>query len=457
MDTILSIFKAQKDFFNSNQTKDISFRIAQLKKLKQLLKTNEERLAEAIYLDFGKSSFETYITELSIVYLEIDYFIKNIKKLSKPKRVFTGIINFPGRGYIMPEPLGVTLVIGAWNYPYQLSLLPALTAIAAGNTVMIKPSELPMHTSNVLAELLNNAFQKELLYVIEGGIEETTQLLSLQFDKMFFTGSTAVGKIVYEAAAKNLVPVTLELGGKSPVFILKDCDLEITAKRIVWAKLLNAGQTCVAPDYLLVEKSIKNKLIHLLQKEMEIYPQDSRTLPSHYLQIINTHHFDRLVRLIDPQKVCYGGFIDREKRFISPTILDNVVWEDSVMQEEIFGPILPIIAFESLDEVIEKVKEKPKPLSCYIYSKDQSLIKKILREVSFGGGAVNDSLMHLTTSTLPFGGVGASGMGSYHGRYGFEAFTHFKSILHKPFWFESNMKYPPYTKGKESWLRRLFK
>ncbi|MDM1064917.1 aldehyde dehydrogenase [Myroides odoratimimus] len=457
MDTILSIFNAQKDFFNSNQTKDISFRITQLKKLKQLLKANEDRLAEAIYLDFGKSSFETYMTELSIVYLEIDYFIKNIKKLSKPKRVSTGIINFPGRGYIMPEPLGLCLVIGAWNYPYQLSLLPALTAIAAGNTVMIKPSELPMNTSNVLAELLNSIFPKELLYVVEGGVEETTQLLSLQFDKIFFTGSTVVGKIVYQAAAKNLVPVTLELGGKSPVFILKDCDLEITAKRLVWAKLLNAGQTCVAPDYLLVEREIKEKLIKQLQKEMSNYPLDSKELPSHYLQIINTHHFDRLVSLINLEKVCFGGYIDREKRFISPTILDNVVWEDSVMQEEIFGPILPIIAFESLDEIIEKVKEKPKPLSCYIYSKDQSLIKKILREVSFGGGAVNDSLMHLTTSTLPFGGVGASGMGSYHGRYGFEAFTHFKSILHKPFWFESNMKYPPYTKRKENWLRRLFK
>ncbi|MDM1459545.1 aldehyde dehydrogenase [Myroides odoratimimus] len=456
MDTILSIFNAQKDFFNSNQTKDISFRITQLKKLKQLLKANEDRLAEAIYLDFGKSSFETYMTELSIVYLEIDYFIKNIKKLSKPKRVSTGIINFPGRGYIIPEPLGVCLVIGAWNYPYQLSLLPALTAIAAGNTVMIKPSELPMNTSNVLAELLNSIFPKELLYVVEGGVEETTQLLSLQFDKIFFTGSTAVGKIVYQAAAKNLVPVTLELGGKSPVFILKDCDLEITAKRLVWAKLLNAGQTCVAPDYLLVEREIKEKLIKQLQKEVNNYPLDSKELPSHYLQIINTHHFDRLVSLINLEKVCFGGYIDREKRFISPTILDNVVWEDSVMQEEIFGPILPIIAFESLDEVIEKVKEKPKPLSCYIYSKDQSLIKKILREVSFGGGAVNDSLMHLTTSTLPFGGVGASGMGSYHGRYGFEAFTHFKSILHKPFWSESNMKYPPYTKKKENWLRRLF-
>ncbi|WP_262491841.1 aldehyde dehydrogenase family protein [Myroides odoratimimus] len=239
--------------------------------------------------------------------------------------------------------------------------------------------------------------------------------------------------------------------------MLKDCDLEITAKRLVWAKLLNAGQTCVAPDYLLVEREIKEKLIKQLQKEMSNYPLDSKELPSHYLQIINTHHFDRLVSLINLEKVCFGGYIDREKRFISPTILDNVVWEDSVMQEEIFGPILPIIAFESLDEIIEKVKEKPKPLSCYIYSKDQSLIKKILREVSFGGGAVNDSLMHLTTSILPFGGVGASGMGSYHGRYGFEAFTHFKSILHKPFWFESNMKYPPYTKRKENWLRRLFK
>ncbi|SEI92764.1 aldehyde dehydrogenase (NAD+) [Myroides marinus] len=457
MNTITSVFSTQKSYFDSNATKDISFRIKQLKKLKQVLQTNEQRLEEAIYHDFGKSAFETYLTELSIVYAEINYYIKNVKKLSKRKRVSVGLANFPAKGYIIPEPLGVTLVIGAWNYPYQLSLLPALTAMAAGNTVIIKPSELPMRTSQVLAELINENFDKEYLYVVEGGIDETTELLSLPFDKIFFTGSTTVGKIIYEAAAKNLVPVTLELGGKSPAIVLKDCDIPMTAKRLVWAKLLNAGQTCVAPDYIVVEASIKEELIKYLKIEMDNYPQQADNLPTHYLQIINTKNFDRLVSLIDTTKVCYGGNTDRDKRFISPTILDEVVWEDAIMQEEIFGPLLPILTFKSLDEVISQIKKRPKPLACYVYGKDKVLIDKILKEVSFGGGAVNDSLMHLSTNTLPFGGVGASGIGNYHGKYGFETFSHYKSILHKPFWFESSIKYPPYTKQKEGWLRKLFK
>ncbi|MDM1362293.1 aldehyde dehydrogenase [Myroides marinus] len=457
MNTITSVFSTQKSYFDSNATKDISFRIEQLKKLKQVLQTNEQRLEEAIYHDFGKSAFETYLTELSIVYAEINYYIKSVQKLSKRKRVSVGLVNFPAKGYIIPEPLGVTLVIGAWNYPYQLSLLPALTAMAAGNTVIIKPSELPMRTSQVLAELINENFDKEYLYVVEGGIEETTELLSIPFDKIFFTGSTAVGKIVYEAAAKNLVPVTLELGGKSPAIILKDCDIPMTAKRLVWAKLLNAGQTCVAPDYILVEASIKEELIKYLKIEMDNYPQQADNLPAHYLQIINTKNFERLVSLIDTTKVCYGGNTDRDKRFISPTILGEVVWDDAIMQEEIFGPLLPILTFKSLDEVISQIKKRPKPLACYVYGKDKVLIDKILKEVSFGGGAVNDSLMHLSTNTLPFGGVGASGIGNYHGKYGFETFSHYKSILHKPFWFESSIKYPPYTKQKEGWLRRLFR
>lgn len=457
MNTITSVFSTQKTYFDSNATKDISFCIKQLKKLKQVLQTNEQRLEEAIYHDFGKSAFETYLTELSIVYAEINYYIKSIKKLSKRKCVSVGLANFPAKGYIIPEPLGVTLVIGAWNYPYQLSLLPTLTAMAAGNTVIIKPSELPMRTSQVLAELINENFDKEYLYVVEGGIEEITELLSLPFDKIFFTGSTAVGKIVYEAAAKNLVPVTLELGGKSPAIILKCCDIPMTAKRLVWAKLLNAGQTCVAPDYILVDAYIKEELIKYLKIEMDNYPQQAGNLPTHYLQIINAKNFDRLVSLIDTTKVCYGGNTDRDKRFISPTILDEVVWKDTIMQEEIFGPLLPILTFESLDEAIGQIKKRPKPLACYVYGKDKVLIDKILKEVSFGGGAVNDSLMHLSTNTLPFGGVGASGIGNYHGKYGFETFSHYKSILHKPFWFELSIKYPPYTKQKEGWLRRLFK
>ncbi|MEC4113179.1 aldehyde dehydrogenase [Myroides pelagicus] len=452
---IKEVFSVQKFLFNSNETKSISFRIAHLKKLKEVIQTNELALMKAIHEDFGKSSIETYITELSIIYKEIDYFIKYIKQLSKPKKVSTSLVNFPSRGYIIPEPLGVTLVIGAWNYPYQLSLVPAIAAIAAGNTAIVKPSELPKQTSAVLADLINSHFPKELIYVVEGGIDETTDLLALPFDKIFFTGSTAVGKIVYAAAAKNLTPVTLELGGKSPTFVLKDCDIVLTAKRLVWAKLLNAGQTCVAPDYVLVESSIKEALVTQLKFEMDKYPKSSSEQVDHYLKIINMNHFDRLAKFLGSPKVCYGGKVDRDQRFISPTLLDEVNWDDEIMQEEIFGPILPILSFDQLEEAIYHVKLHSKPLACYVYGKDKQKTNRILKEVSFGGGAVNDSLMHLTEHSLPFGGVGASGMGSYHGKSGFETFSHFKSVLSKSFWFESPLKYPPYSEGIMKLLKRF--
>jgi len=455
MTSISEKIEQQRIFFNTNNTKDITFRIEQLKKLKSLLKENEHRLYEAIYDDFGKSEFETYISELSLIYHETDKFIKNIKKWSKRKRVNSGLAHFPSKSYIIPEPLGTVLVIGAWNYPYQLSLVPAVSAIAAGNTVIIKPSELPINTSKIMAELINSSFDENYFHVIEGGIPETTELLNHRFDKIFFTGSIPVGKIIYQAAAKHLTPVTLELGGKSPAFICKDCNLEISAKRLAWAKFLNAGQTCVAPDYLLVDKSIKQKFIGLLKKELENYPKTFDQLPDHYMQLINEANFDRLTQLINPEKVVFGGESDRENRFLGPTILDNITFDDDVMQDEIFGPILPIVEFSDLNEAIKCVKNRPKPLSCYIYSNSTQTINKILNEVSFGGGAVNDSVIQLTNSNLPFGGVGHSGIGSYHGKTGFDVFSHFKSILHKPFWWEPNLKYAPYSKKKLNFLKYL--
>ena len=454
---IIQTHREQAKLFNSNKTKDVAFRIEQLKKLRDAIKENESLLYNAINEDFGKSKFETYVAELSFVYNEIDLFIRNLKKWSKRKRVKTGLANFPARSYIIPEPLGTTLIIGAWNYPYQLSLVPALTSLAAGNTVILKPSEIASKTSAAMAAIINKVFNENYFHVIEGGQEITSELLKLHFDKIFFTGSTKVGRIIYEAAAKNLTPVTLELGGKSPTFVFNDVDINIAAKRIVWAKFLNAGQTCVAPDYILVEKSIEYKFLSALKIEIEKQFSDVDVSNDHYLRIINDRNWERLNSLIDADKIYIGGVTNKESRFISPTILKDVSFEDEIMKDEIFGPILPIISFTDLNAVILKVKEMPKPLSLYVYSKNRSIINRILNEISFGGGAVNDSMMHLSNSNLPFGGVGFSGMGSYHGKAGFDTFTHYKSILDKPFWLEPNFKYPPYTNMKLKIIKMFLK
>jgi len=449
------ILVKQRIFFNSNQTKDIGFRIAKLKKIQCLLKENESLLYKAIYEDFGKSKFETYTSEFSLLYHEINIAIKNVKKWSKVKKVTTGLANFPAKSYIIPEPLGTTLIIGAWNYPYQLSILPAITALAAGNTVILKPSDLPSRTSNAMATLINTNFDSNYFHVVEGGVSETTELLEHRFDKIFFTGSIPVGRLIYQAAAKHLTPVTLELGGKSPTFVFSDCDMKITAKRIAWAKFFNAGQTCVAPDYILVEKNAEESFLNALFVELDKYPKSYQDFSDHYTQIINTKNFDRLCELIDNTKVCYGGTTDRDARFISPTVLKNVTFDDKIMEDEIFGPILPVLSFSDLDTTIQEVKNRPKPLACYIYSKNDKTVKKIVKELSFGGGAVNDSVMHLSNSNLPFGGVGFSGIGSYHAKAGFDTFSHYKSILHKSFWFEPNLKYAPYSAIKMKWIKRI--
>lgn len=452
---IKDLILKQQEFFNSNKTKETNYRILQLKKFKSLLKENEDLLYDAIYKDFGKSKFETYISEMSLVYHELDVFIKKVKKWSKRKRVSTNFANFPSKSYIIPEPLGTTLVIGAWNYPFQLSLIPAISSLAAGNTVILKPSELPARTSAVMAKIINENFPSEYFRVVEGGVKETTELLENKLDKIFFTGSINVGKIVYQAAAKHLTPVTLELGGKSPTFVMKGCNMKVTVQRIVWAKFLNAGQTCVAPDYILVEKSIEKDFLAALKKEIEKYHKNENDIEDNYLRIINANNFERLSNLIDSDKLYCGGKTNVENRFISPTVMHKVSFDDKIMEDEIFGPILPVIAFDDLDEIIKEVKNKTKPLSCYIYSRNRKVVNKLLREISFGGGAINDSVMHLSNSELPFGGVGFSGIGNYHGEAGFNAFSHHKSILDKPFWYESSLKYPPYSDFKMKILRYL--
>ena len=452
---ILKIVNQQKTFFNSNATKDVNFRIETLKKLKHILKENEDKLYTAIYSDFKKSEFETYLTEISLIYNELNESIKNLKKWSKKKKVRTNLANFPAKSYIIPEPLGTVLIISAWNYPYQISLIPAISAIAAGNTVVLKPSEIPNNTSKILAQLINSNFDTNHLTIIDGGVKTTTELLQQKWDKIFFTGSTNVGKIIYKAAAENLTPVTLELGGESPTFIFKDCDIKLTAKRIVWAKFLNSGQTCIAPDYLLVENEIKEQLLAALKTEIELAYPLSNTINENYVQIINDVHFQRLTSLIPTDRIYSGGEYNIEERVIHPTILHNINFEDLIMKEEIFGPLLPVISFDNLDDVISDVKKKEKPLALYIYSKNKKIINKILNEISFGGGAINESLVHLSNPNLPFGGVGASGIGNYHSKAGFDTFTHYKSILHKSFLFEPNIKYLPFTKLKRRILKML--
>ena len=449
------IFSSQKEFFLSQATKDVSFRKAQLKKLYKVLRANEDKLISAIHSDFHKSEFETIATELELIYHEIRMALKYINSWSSKKSARTNLLNFPAKSYTIPEPLGVALVIGAWNYPYQLSISPCVSAIAAGCTVMLKPSELPGATSRVMAELISENFNPEYFAVIEGGVDVSTQLLELPFDKIFFTGSTRVGKIVYQAAAKNLTPVTLELGGKSPAFVMADCKMKMTTKRLVWSKFLNSGQTCIAPDYVLVENKVKDKFLSALNNAID--KQQYSLENGNFTQIINDRNFERLSGLIDREKVCYGGDTDAKKRWIGPTVMKDVSFEDKVMEDEIFGPILPVIGFDDLDKTIAQVQRMDRPLSAYVFTSSSRTKKKILRNLSFGGGGVNEAVMHLTNPNLPFGGVGGSGIGAYHGKTGFDAFTHYKAILEKTPFFELNLKYYPHSRFKLKWIRRFFK
>lgn len=448
-----TLIEQQRAFFNTNKTKDTDFRIEQLQRLKTLLLSNQNRLNDAIYADFKKSPFETFTNEFGLVFLDIDEACKKLKSWSKRKRVRTNWVNFPAKSYIIPEPLGVSLVIGAWNYPYQLSFAPVIAAIAAGNTVILKPSELPSNTSRVMAELINSHFETAFFHVVEGGISETTALLEQRFDKIFFTGSPNVGRIVYQAAAKHLTPVTLELGGKSPAIFTENANLKMGVKRLIWAKFLNSGQTCIAPDYVLLPKSMKDEFLLLAKEEIEFAQYSVQN--GNYIQIINDRNVQRLKQLLDPEKVYSGGKTDEEERIIEPTLLHNITFSDPIMQEEIFGPLLPVLTYDSLDEAIAEVKNREKPLSCYIFTNDSSLKNKLLSEISFGGGAVNEAIMHISNSRLPFGGVGQSGTGSYHGEAGFRTFSHYKSILEKASWFETKLKYSPYSEGKLKWIKRL--
>ncbi|HCX2831629.1 TPA: aldehyde dehydrogenase [Staphylococcus aureus] len=458
MNIIEQKFYDSKAFFNTQQTKDISFRKEQLKKLSKAIKSYESDILEALYTDLGKNKVEAYATEIGITLKSIKNARKELKNWTKTKNVDTPLYLFPTKSYIKKEPYGTVLIIAPFNYPFQLVFKPLIGAIAAGNTAIIKPSELTPNVARVIKRLINETFDANYIEVIEGGIEETQTLIHLPFDYVFFTGSENVGKIVYQAASENLVPVTLEMGGKSPVIVDETANIKVASERICFGKFTNAGQTCVAPDYILVHESVKDDLITALSKTLrEFYGQNIQQSPD-YGRIVNLKHYHRLTSLLNSEQmnIVFGGHSDEDERYIEPTLLDHVTSDSAIMQEEIFGPILPILTYQSLDEAIAFIHQRPKPLSLYLFSEDENATQRVINELSFGGGAINDTLMHLANPKLPFGGVGASGMGRYHGKYSFDTFTHEKSYIFKSTRLESGVHLPPY-KGKFKYIKAFFK
>lgn len=429
MENYQELINKQKLFFRSGMTKNINFRIEALTKLKNLIQTHEHDIINAVKKDLNKAEIEAKRAEIGLVLGEIDFTLENLTGWSSPEEVPTPDTHGGAKSFIYPEPYGSILVIAPWNYPFQLAVAPLVGAIAAGNTAVLKPSELTPNTSRLLAGLINDHFKEEYLHVVEGEVETSTALLQENFDYIFFTGSTGVGKIVAEAAAKHLTPVTLELGGKSPTIVHSDADIDEAAKRIARGKFANAGQTCVAPDYVLVHREVKNELLEKLKGSIQASYGDDIIHNPDFGHIVSTRHFDRLKSFLDTGSIVTGGDSDRDNLVIEPTILDSISWEDPIMQDEIFGPILPIIEYEDTSEVIDQIVKRPKPLALYLFSENETLQDEILTNISFGGGAINDTINHMTSHYLPFGGVGASGMGAYHGKASFDTFSHFKSIL----------------------------
>ncbi len=432
------------------------FRRAQLQKLARALIANEQELLTALSKDLGKSAAQAYTSELAIIHYELKFTLRHLKGWMKPARVKTPLHLLPARSGIHFDPLGVVLIIGPWNYPVQLTLLPLIGALAAGNTVLIKPSEIAAHSSTAIRALIEGAFPPDEVVVVEGGLEPTTELLKQKFDHIFFTGSTAVGRIVYEAAAKALTPVTLELGGKSPVIIDADADVELAARRIAWGKFLNAGQTCVAPDYVYVHESVQDRLIRGLEKS--IYHQFGHEPGSSpdFGRIINERNFNRLLRLMESGRILYGGQKNAAVRYIAPTLIGDLGWDDPIMHEEIFGPLLPVLTFKDMDEVFGTIKAHAKPLSAYLFSNSSGTQRRFLTELPFGGGCINDTVLHLANAHLPFGGVGESGIGSYRGEHSFRTFSHQKSVLHKSRFWDVWLRYPPFTSRKAGLLKTMF-
>lgn len=435
---------------------NINFRKEILIKLLNAVIIHENEIIQALHDDFKKPAFESVLTETSQVVLELKHVIKNMKKWAKPRRVFPSLLNFPSKDYIYKEPYGKVLIIAPWNYPFQLALCPSISAVAAGNQVVVKPSELTPKTSEIIVKIIHKVFDKNHVEVVEGGIEVSQKLLSERWDYIFFTGSVAVGKIVAKAAAKNLTPVTLELGGKNPCIIDETANLKLAAKRIVWGKFVNAGQTCIAPDYILIQKNMKKHFVNFLKEEItKAYGENPEESPD-FARIINAKNWQRLVDLIEPEKVVFGGESNPKDNYISPTLVEETSLDSPIMQEEIFGPILPILTYKKESEIAAVISRFEKPLALYVFSENPGFQKRIIQNYSFGGGCVNDTIIHFANKRLPFGGVGHSGIGAYHGNLSFDTFSHQKSIVKKANWLDLPLRYAPYQ-DKLATIRKILK
>lgn len=438
------IAERQRHYFRGGATRDIGFRKQQLLRLQAAIKASEKEILQALRDDLGRSDAESYMAEIAIVLREISVACRKLAAWAKPKSVRTPLSLFPGRSAIVPEPYGTALIIAPWNYPFQLALAPLVAAMSAGNCAVVKPSEAAPHTSSAIARLLGSLFDPAYVAAVEGGAQETKALLDQRFDMIFFTGGGRIGRIVMEAASRHLTPVTLELGGKNPCIVAADADITTAARRIAWGKFINAGQTCIAPDFLLVHASVKQPLLGALSDAIvRFYGADSARSPD-YGRIINDHHFERLAALTANADIVTGGQTDRKTRFIAPTILDNVGWEHPVMQEEIFGPILPVIAYDDLDDILQTLEIMEKPLALYYFGADKASQDQVLKRLPAGGVSINDTFAHMLNFDMPFGGVGASGMGAYHGKAGFDTFSHKKSVVWRGIWLDPSLKYPPY-------------
>lgn len=444
--TIPRLIQQQREFFRTEQTYPIAFRLEQLTKLKQAIIDRQADIVQAAKADLGRPAFEAYFEIATLG--EINLALKQLKNWVKPKRVKSPIDQFPASAWIQPDPLGVVLIIGPWNYPFQLMMSPLVGAIAAGNCAILKPSEHAPHTSQVVAQLIAATFDPSYVAVTEGDAEISKQLLAERFDHIFFTGGTAIGRIVMTAAAQHLTPVTLELGGKSPCIVDQDTHIDRTAKRIAWGKLINTGQTCVAPDYLLVQSQIKPELVDRIKYYIKEFYGDNPAVSPDYGRIIHRQHFDRLVAYLDRGEIVLGGDYNAADRYLAPTLIDGVTWDDPVMQDEIFGPILPILTYDNLEDAISQVNARPKPLALYFFSQDRAKQERVLQATSSGGVCINDTVMHITANNLPFGGVGESGIGAYHGKASFDTFSHSKSVLRREFWLDLGWRYAPYTAQK---------
>lgn len=454
---IKEIVSRQRKYFYTGATLDIDQRLTALRRLKTSIQVHQEDINRAIRLDLGKSAFESYMCETGLVLSEISYMLRHTRAFAREKTVYTPLAQFHSRSYKKPSPYGVVLIMSPWNYPFLLTIEPLVDAIAAGNTAVLKPSAYSPNTSEIIRLIIQECFPEEYVAVVTGGRPENTCLLKEHFDYIFFTGSQAVGKEVMKQASSHLTPVTLELGGKSPCIVDRTADLKLAAKRIVFGKYLNCGQTCVAPDYIYCDHEIKDALLAEIKKQIPKQFGDAPLFNKDYGKIINEKHFERILSLLDPSKVVFGGQSSRSTLKIEPTVMDSVTFEDAVMQQEIFGPVLPILTYQTLDEAIEKINAMAHPLALYLFTRDKENVRRVTAQCGFGGGCINDTIIHLATSEMGFGGFGESGMGSYHGKEGFQTFSHSKSIVDKKMWLDLPMRYQPYKKINDKLIHFFLK